>query len=180
MSIHPRQNVVVRNLNISDNETEMVNFIWGNNEYQPKPLFGIRTTNGIEGENNALFHNDFCYQTVPQAMITFIARCSEIKGKMDTMCNKLLETKATVCEKAHSIIEVEHEQAGKYTVPKCNSDIDVYNVIHSGRSNLVDLNSKLCSGCIVWNQLLLPCRHIIAVLNSIQHYGLYSLFLSDS
>jgi hypothetical protein len=81
MSIHPRQYVVVGNLNISDDETEMLNFIWGNNEYQPKPLFGIRTTNGTEGENNALLRNDFRYQTVCQAMITFIAWCSQIRGK---------------------------------------------------------------------------------------------------
>jgi hypothetical protein len=40
MNIHPRQYPVVGSLNISDDETEMLNLVWDNETYIPKSLFG--------------------------------------------------------------------------------------------------------------------------------------------
>jgi hypothetical protein len=49
LSIHPTQYSIVGNLNISDEELNMLNFIWGYESFgDPKPLFGVRTTNGVE------------------------------------------------------------------------------------------------------------------------------------
>jgi hypothetical protein len=58
MVLHPRQYSVVGNRNITDEEENMMTFIWGFNSYgDMKPFFGIRTTNGVEDENNALLPN---------------------------------------------------------------------------------------------------------------------------
>jgi hypothetical protein len=44
MSIHPRQFSVVGNVSISDEELQMLSFIWGDCTLgEAKPLFGIRT-----------------------------------------------------------------------------------------------------------------------------------------
>jgi hypothetical protein len=75
---------VVGNLNITVEEEQMISFIWGTNSYgNIKPLFEIRTTNGDEGENNALLHNSLRHQTVFQAIITFVTKCSEKRKIME-------------------------------------------------------------------------------------------------
>jgi hypothetical protein len=85
MNLHPRQFSLVGNLNISESEEGMMEFIWGMNSYgKALPLFGIRTTNGVEGENNALVENDIRNQTVSQAIFTHIARCSEGRMEMES------------------------------------------------------------------------------------------------
>jgi hypothetical protein len=46
--------------NIFDEGQEMLSFVWGNNSYgDPTPIFGLCTTNSVEGGNNALLYNDF-------------------------------------------------------------------------------------------------------------------------
>jgi hypothetical protein len=51
MEIHPTQFSVVGTLNASEEEKEMLSFVWGNDTYgDPKPMSGIHKTNGVKGE----------------------------------------------------------------------------------------------------------------------------------
>jgi hypothetical protein len=59
MDIRPRQFSVVGKLNINEQEESMLSFIWGGKSYgRAKPLLGIFTTNGVEGQNNSFKWKD--------------------------------------------------------------------------------------------------------------------------
>jgi hypothetical protein len=146
----------------------MIEFIWGTNSYgKAKPLFGIRTTNGVEGENNALLQNDFRNQTVSQAIFTYIARCSEGRMKMESKIRILLEQNVNVTKRAISFINGERQYCSGHEVLKCGYGNDLYNGINTGKttSTLVDLKQKTCARCPVRHQMILPCRHVLCVLN---------------
>jgi hypothetical protein len=81
MDLHPRRYSVVGNLNITDEEEGMMSGLKSYGE--KKPLWGIRTTNGVEGENNALLHTKMRNQPVFHAINTFVVRCSEMRTYMD-------------------------------------------------------------------------------------------------
>jgi hypothetical protein len=105
MTLHPRQFSLVGNLNITEDEERMMDFIWGSHSYgKPKPLFGIQTTNDVEGGNSALLYNKFRTQTVYQAIITFIARCSEERTTSEADHKKLYENDVTVTRRGFTII----------------------------------------------------------------------------
>jgi len=56
MGIHPRQFSVVGNAKMEDDEERKMMFIWGLLDYgEAKHLFGIRTTNGVEGVEGSIF-----------------------------------------------------------------------------------------------------------------------------
>jgi hypothetical protein len=144
-------------LNVSDDELQMLSLIWGDDCLgAAKPLFGIRTTNGIEGENNAMLYNDMRNQTVPQAIVTFISCCSEIWGNLKKYCKKLMSQNATICKNSQTIIEKEHIQSNNYRVLKCNSSGVLYNVKYAGKSSLVDIMQKTCPSCVIRHQMDLP------------------------
>jgi hypothetical protein len=143
----------------------MMSFIWGQKSYgKATPLFGIRTTNGVEGENNAFLYIDLRHQTVFDAILSFITKCSEVRGKINSKYQKLKEKNATVSEKAQKVIESEEKKCSHYEVLKVSSDSEMYNVLGSTTSTMVDLGEKTCDRCALRNQLCLPCRHLLAVL----------------
>jgi hypothetical protein len=158
---------VVGNLNVAYKEERMMSFIWGPNSYgDAKPMFEIRTTNGVEGENNALLHNDLQHQTRYGAILTFVEKCSERWVTMDEYNRKQLAENVSIYAKANEKIKEERSLIG-HQVWECTSGSRVYNVTRSGRTTLVDLEQKLCSRCKVRQQRCLPCRHIISVIHKI-------------
>jgi hypothetical protein len=83
MDIHPTQWSVMGNLNLSTEEKQMIKFIWGFNSHgSKKPLFGVKTSNGVEGENNSCNLNKLRYQPLINGLITFVTRCTAIRNKL--------------------------------------------------------------------------------------------------
>ena len=78
MKLHPTQFAVAGNVKLTEEEEAMLKFIWGpcglNGYGEPKALFGHRTTNGVEGENNSLLHEGFRFKPVHDAVNEFIKR----------------------------------------------------------------------------------------------------------
>jgi Ulp1 protease family, C-terminal catalytic domain/MULE transposase domain len=180
MDLHPRQYSVVGNLNITDEEEGMISFIWGLKSYgEKKPLWGIRTTNGVEGENNALLHNKMRNQPVFHAINTFVVRCSEMRTYMDHHSKKLLQEKVTVCDRAYNLIEEQQGLFHQYDVLRCESIGDIYNVVREGKSTTLDMEKQSCSRCITRHQLSLPCRHVIAVLHHLSRLQIQTYSIWD-
>jgi hypothetical protein len=112
---------------------------------EAKQLFGIWTTNCIKGKNNAMLYNDMRNQTVPQAIVTFISCCSEIWGNLVRYYKKLISQIGTICKHAQKIIK---KNAFDFVL-KCNSSDVLYNVMHAGKSSLVDIIQKTCPSCLI-------------------------------
>jgi hypothetical protein len=88
MVLHPCHYSVVGNLNITDEEESMMTFIWGKKSFgENKPLWGLCTTNGVEGENNSLLQNKMRNQPVFHAINTYVVWCSEMRTYMDHHTN---------------------------------------------------------------------------------------------
>ena len=80
LNIHTTQFTVFGNITNDTDIDEIFLLIWGSIAYgNPMPLFGIRTTNGVEGENNALLHNDLRQMIVEKSLITYIDRYLSIQ-----------------------------------------------------------------------------------------------------
>jgi hypothetical protein len=123
-----------------------------------KPLFGNRTTNGVEGESIALLYNDFRYQPVFQAILTNVAKCSEKRNTLENANKKLIKDWVTVYKKADKTMKDERRLCGQGQELICTSGNQLYNVMrHSGNTYLVDLEEKSCSRCVTRQQLCLPC-----------------------
>jgi hypothetical protein len=170
LTIHPTQFAIVGNLNISNEELEMLNFIWRMESYgEPRPLFGIRTTNAVEGENNAMLYNDMRHQAIAQAIVTFISQCSEVCANLEKYYEKLMNQNILICKYAQSIIKNERNKSSNYRVRMCNSNDYEFNVVYCGKSSLVNIMTKQCCSCVIRHQLLLTCRHI---LSDIEQYNI--------
>ena len=78
MKLHPTQFSVAGNVDLVEEDAAMLKFIWGpcglDGYGEPKPLFGNRTTNGVEGENNGMLHNGFRFHHVDDAIHDFMTR----------------------------------------------------------------------------------------------------------
>jgi hypothetical protein len=73
LAISPTNFSVVGNLNILDEELQLVNFIWGTAAVgDPMPMFGVNSTIGIDGENNAYLHNNIQHDVVINGVIAFM------------------------------------------------------------------------------------------------------------
>ena len=174
MSLHPRQFAVVGNMALSEEEEHIMTFIWGSVTYgDAKPLFGNRTTNGVEGENNAFLYNNLRHQTVRQAIITFMERCQQARESTTTLVDKCVQQGVTVCTRAATFLQKERKKANTNVVYECDSDRTTFNVkcITDGSSTMVSKlleNHMTCTSCIVREQLCLPCSHIISVLGHLK------------
>jgi hypothetical protein len=165
MVLHPRQYSVLGNLNIKNDEENMLGFIWGNYSFgNLRPLFGLRTTNVVEGENYAILLNNLRHQPIFRAFHTFVVRCSLMRQDMDYTLKKLIEERVTVCERAHKLNEIEQGLSHLYTDIKCGSGDGIYNVVYDGTSRTVNLVERTCTRCIERQQLKIPCRYAIAMV----------------
>jgi hypothetical protein len=84
-----------------EDEIALMTFIWGNDSSgDQKPLFGINSTNGIEGENNAYLHNNIHHKIVLNGAIAFMLRCTLVRTKLMEKYKNYISTNATVTQKA--------------------------------------------------------------------------------
>ena len=78
MKLHPTQFSVAGNVELTEEDQAILRFIWGpcglNGYGERKALFGHRTTNGVEGENNGLLHDGFRFHHVYDAVYDFLDR----------------------------------------------------------------------------------------------------------
>jgi hypothetical protein len=82
-SIHPKIFSIVGNINISDEEMVLMDFVLSyNSSGDQKSLFGINSTNGTEVENNAYLHNNIRHEIVLNGAIAFLSRCTLVRTKL--------------------------------------------------------------------------------------------------
>jgi hypothetical protein len=149
-SINPIFFSIVGNLNISEVEIDLMNFVWGNDSSgDRKPLFGINSTNGIEGENNAYLHNNICHEIVLNGAIAFMSRCTLVRTKLLEKYKNYISTNATVTQKALEYINKERQAMNNHIVAQIDPSQDIYNVVKAGRTHIVDINDKTCSRCLI-------------------------------
>jgi len=81
--VHPTSWVQFANLSPTEEEVRYIDAQWESTlSYgEPKPLFGIRTNNGVEGENNANIWNNLRQGTIFEALTTYINRFNEVCGR---------------------------------------------------------------------------------------------------
>ena len=131
------------------------------------PLFGIRTTNGVEGENNALLHNNLRQMTVEKSLITYIDRYLSIQQSLLLKTIKLKSDGHNVWGHARKLLGGEVRKSNLCRAVPCGSSKgnNLFNVINSltDSTYIVDMDNLRCT-CAVADQVKIPCRHILAVL----------------
>ena len=90
-------------------------------------LFGIRTTNGVEGENNTMLHNDLRNQAVEQALLTYLERCSSFRNTTNKKLIQYLQNGYNVCQRPSGLIKTQIDKTTSLVAYSCGNNNQIGN-----------------------------------------------------
>jgi len=169
-NIHPTNWVVFANHNNGNEEIKKLpDWVGSEDPYKdgwPAPLFGCRSTNGAEGVNHALIHNDSRSCLPFESLNIVLKNWSSKEVERALLCRKLSRMDGDFIDCTNNIISNQIELSRKY---ECDimtmtlSDVSQVIVTRGNSSNryVVDLLKRQCS-CSFFEQFQLPCCHIFA------------------
>ena len=169
-NIHPTNWVVFAN-NKNGNEEmkklpEWVGSEDPNKEGWPAPLFGCRSTNGAEGVNNALIHND-SRSCLPFESLNIVFKSwSRYEVERALLCRKFSNMDGDFVECTRNIVNDQLELSRKYECQIMSMTLNEIShlTVTSGNSlhrYVVDTLKRQCS-CSFFQQYELPCPHVFA------------------
>jgi hypothetical protein len=177
-AIHPTSWTLMGNYSLSAAEVEWLQHEWVDipSYGEPLPLFGVKTTSGVEGQNNATLWSGL-RDSFPQAALELFCldAINTLRNKRDQACTWRLGG-SNVTPYAKTLYDMEQTRRSQQTVlvhpnarltiterfsPTVRENVGVYT---PGTTRLfeVDLVSKTCTRCRVREHLLIPCRHLLA------------------
>jgi hypothetical protein len=99
---------VVGNLNITEDEEQCIDFVWGNDKFSSaKQLYGINTTNCVQGECNAYIHSNIWHGTSLNGVFKFLQQCAKVRA--DILAEHDSHLTATVTLNASTFINCEKD-----------------------------------------------------------------------
>lgn len=142
----------------------------------PKPLCGVRTTSGAEGENNALLWNSLRSSQVPAAFIRFCSRVMIAVNSSGRISSTWQTAKHDVTPYAKKVFDEELRKSTMLKLirspPQSYLAEEYYasqmetssHIIRGSQFYRVNLESQQCSRCPVREMQVMPCRHLIAAI----------------
>lgn len=128
-------------------------------------LLGVRSTNAIEGEHTAMLWNNLRSMEPPAAVRAYCERTAQIRSRGVERGRAWLASGVTVTAQAKAIFDREVAFVPRQRVLVCLTRL--YRVHEVGASVAqtvtVDMDAETCRRCQVHEQVLVPCRHILAV-----------------
>ncbi|KAG1693221.1 hypothetical protein DVH05_023686 [Phytophthora capsici] len=171
-SIHPTDWCVVGNMKATTKEIKWIEDNWSS---VPKhgdalPLFGIRTTSAVEGENNGLLWGRVRTQLVLRSVMTYCTRALKVLQKRKELVQEWNSASCDITPHALKEFEKEKELVAHQTdVQRGESIFYVFDAFDSrglrGDAHLYEVNMDCgtCTRCTVAEQMQVPCRHMQAV-----------------
>ncbi|GMF10172.1 unnamed protein product [Phytophthora lilii] len=171
--IHPTSWSIIGNMRMSDDEKAWLKSSWNEVEAygEALPLFGVRTTSGVEGDNNGLLWGGARTQRVYKSLRAFCLRAISVCAKRLALGTKWKASGFDLTPHAMKLMKQEAASVGKQTVMSVSGPVflvfDAFGASgKAGCTKLYEVNmaSGQCSRCVVSEQLQIPCRHIQAVI----------------
>ncbi|KAG1704635.1 hypothetical protein DVH05_005564 [Phytophthora capsici] len=171
--IHPTSWTVIGNMPLSSEEQKWLTASWeGIEAYgDALPLFGVRTTSGVEGANNGLLWSAVRSQRVYSSLRAFCLRAIDTCTKRLALAAKWKGDGYELTPHAMNLMKLEQRTVGKPTVmPAAIPTFLVFDAFDAcgmaGNTKLYEINmvTGQCSRCVAFEQLRIPCRHIQAVI----------------
>ncbi|KAF4141276.1 hypothetical protein GN958_ATG09541 [Phytophthora infestans] len=171
--IHPTSWTVLGNSDLSDNETAWLKENWKDTSSYGfgLPLFGVRSSSGVEGDNNGLSWKRARNNLVFRALRAYCLRAVENQYALLETAQSWVAEQFDITPHAQKLFDAEQKHVAKLTVlpsqigcfyvfqPFDRSDVASATIMF--RTNMI---SGKCRPCRVSEQLEIPCRHIQAVL----------------
>jgi hypothetical protein len=135
------------------------------------PLFGVRSTSAVEGDNNGLLWKGVRNKQVLGSLMAYCTRALQVLEKRKKLVSDWNEARFDVTPHAKELFDDEKLRVALQTVIKGAHPIfyvfdafDPRNASGTAHMYEVDMASRKCTRCTVSEQLQVPCRHIQAVL----------------
>ena len=155
-------------INSEDTHRMARNLSYDNNmpPMTPCPLFGWRTTKIVESDNNTILVNGIRDAT-PLEAIRILTKAAMDKFSMrQDQIKKWTSQGLTITPRARALWKTEQKAAGNYEVSRSAPGVWFASKQGYATYRRVETEALKCS-CSTFNQMGLPCRHIVAVLHTI-------------
>ena len=169
-NIHPTNWVVFgNNKNANSELKKLPEWVGAQDPYKegwPAPLFGCRSTNGAEGENNGMIHNDVRNCLPFESLNIVLKKWSRNEVERALLCRTLLNMDGDFVEDTKNIINNQLEVSRRYECEIMSMSLNEIShlTVTSGNSShryVVDILKRECS-CSFFEQFHLPCCHVFA------------------
>ncbi|KAE9051706.1 hypothetical protein PR003_g1481 [Phytophthora rubi] len=176
-SIHPTNWTVVGNSTLSGEESKWLGGNWNvTSTYgDGMPLFGVRSTSGAEGDNNGLLWKRARSLSVFRALRAYCLRAVRSCRSLVTETDKWVAADCDITPHAKRLFDDDMSHVAKLTVVPSKmpcvyvfDPFDRSDVASATTMYETNMSSGTCRPCKVAQQLQIPCRHIQAVIYSLE------------
>jgi hypothetical protein len=176
-SIHRTNWTVVGNSTLSSEESKWLGDNWNaTSTYgDGMPLFGVRSTSGAEGDNNGLLWKRARSLSVFRALRAYCLRAVGTCRSLMTETDKWVAADCDITPHAKTLFDDEKSQVAQLTVVPSKMPVfyvfdpfDRSDVASATTMSETNMSSGTCRPCKVAQQLQIPCRHIQAVIYSLE------------
>ncbi|KAF4135101.1 hypothetical protein GN958_ATG15771 [Phytophthora infestans] len=171
--IHPTSWTVLGNSDLSEGETAWLKENWKDTSSYGSglPLFGVRSTSGVEGDNNGLSWKRARNNLVNRALRAYCLRAVENHHALLETAQSWVAEQFDITPHAQKLFDAEQKHVAKLTVLPSQigcfyvfDPFDRSDVASATKMFETNMISGKCRPCRVSEQLEIPCRHIQAVL----------------
>ena len=129
------------------------------------PLFGWRTTNFVESDNNNMLVNRMRDST-PLEALKILAKAAMNKFSMrQDKLDKWTAQHLPVNPRTRALYQAEQSVAGNYDVARSSNGVWFASEQGYDKYRRIETEAMKCS-CSTYRQIGIPCRHLLAVLHA--------------